>query len=163
MIMPPVPPRRARPALVRSPVLAPADRLAAPGLRSGEQPRILVVEDDYFAGLACEAALAEAGYAVTAVATSGEEALAIAEADPPALVVMDIRLAGAMDGIAAATALRARGIPSVFATAHTDPGTLARAEVARPLGWVGKPYSDGDLVAAVRAALAARDGGDAPH
>jgi CheY-like chemotaxis protein len=50
-------------------------------------------------------------------------------------VLMDIRLAGEMDGIEAALALRAQGIGSIFASANSDAGTLARGEAAQPLGW----------------------------
>jgi CheY-like chemotaxis protein len=55
---------------------------------------------------------------------------------------MDIRLAGATDGIAAALAIRSQyGIESVFVTANTDPHTLMRAKAIKPLGVLEKPVT----------------------
>lgn len=120
--------------------------------------RVLIVEDEYFVALASEDALLEAGFAVVGVAATAEEAVAIAGAERPDMVLMDIRLApgGTRDGIDAAAEILARfGIPSLFATAHADPGTRMRGEqAARPLGWLVKPYSAQELVAAVAAAVA---------
>jgi DNA-binding NarL/FixJ family response regulator len=118
---------------------------------------VLVVEDEYFVALASEDALAEAGFEVVGVATTAEEAVALAGAERPDVVLMDIRLAGGpRDGVDAAAEILARfGIPSLFATAHADPGTWERGErTARPLGWLGKPFAADELVAAVDAALA---------
>ncbi len=73
----------------------------------------------------------------------------------PALVLMDIRLAGRMDGVDAALALfRAYGIRCIFATAHNDPEVRRRAAPAEPLGWLPKPYAMPALLAAVRQGFA---------
>jgi DNA-binding NarL/FixJ family response regulator len=118
--------------------------------------RILVVEDDYFVALELEHRLLDAGFDVVGIATTAEEALDKARSGNPDLAVMDIRLAGSRDGIDAATDLIELGIPSIFATAHADPGTKQRAEQARPLGWLQKPYSSESLVALIQQALAGR-------
>jgi two-component system, response regulator PdtaR len=69
-------------------------------------------------------------------------------------VVMDIRLIGQRDGIDAAIEIcRNTGIRCVFATAHRDTQTLARAEAAAPLGWLTKPYTRDMLVETVKRAL----------
>lgn len=129
-----------------------SDSEEGPGL--GRRGRILVVEDEYLVALSSEWALTDGGFEVVAVVSSGEDALARAAEVVPDLVLMDIRLAGAMDGIEAARALRANGIPSIFASANSDPGTVERGETAEPLGWLRKPFSDAALIAAVEAALA---------
>jgi two-component system, response regulator PdtaR len=69
---------------------------------------------------------------------------------------MDIRLGGARDGIdAAAEILERFGIPSVLVTAQADPATRRRGQqTARPIGWVFKPFSPGELAAAVGEAVA---------
>ncbi len=118
--------------------------------------RILIVEDDYFVGLTIENALVDAGYEVLGVVESGEEALQRARNQTPHLVLMDIRLAGEMDGIEAAIALRGLGITCVMASAHSDEGMKRRGEEAQPAGWLVKPFSDADLVAAVQVALRSR-------
>lgn len=117
--------------------------------------RILIVEDEYFVALDAEDALSAAGFTVVGVAATADEAVAMAAAQAPDIVLMDIRLAGPRDGIDAATEIRGRlGIPSLFATAHADAATRARGDsAASPLGWLTKPYSQREVVAAITAAM----------
>ena len=120
-------------------------------------PWILLVEDDFLIGMEMETGLEEAGYEVAGVATTAEEAVELVRARPPALVVMDIRLAGRRDGVEAAIEIfETFAIRSIFASAHCDPQTRARAEPARPLGWVSKPYRVETLLKAVEEALGER-------
>jgi len=115
--------------------------------------KILIVEDDYFVGMTMEQALVDAGHEVLAVVNTGEEAVLESTRLRPDLVLMDIRLAGQMSGIEAALALRAEGITSLFASAHSDVATRSAGEKAQPAGWVTKPFSNADIVSAVAAAL----------
>jgi DNA-binding NarL/FixJ family response regulator len=124
------------------------------GIGPAPQGRILIVEDDYLVALSNEMALTEAGFDVIGVVDSGEAALMEVAKTAPDLVLMDIRLAGDMDGIETALALRAQGVRSLFASANSDPGTVTRGETAQPLGWLRKPFSDHVLIAAIEAALA---------
>ena len=118
--------------------------------------RILVVEDDFLVAAEIEEALSDAGFDVAGVATSADEAVELAQSQQPALVVMDVRLAGERDGIHAAVEIfRKLGIRCIFATAHCDRDVLERAQLAMPLGWLQKPYSMVSLVNAVRRALSA--------
>ena len=129
-------------------------RTAPAGRADPPRRCILLVEDDFLVGMEVEAGLEEAGYEVAGIATTTEEAVAIAAARRPALVVMDIRLAGDRDGVDAALEIfRTQGIRSLFASAHGDAEVRARAEAARPLGWVAKPYRVETLLAAVARAL----------
>jgi len=115
--------------------------------------RILVVEDDYLISMEIEHTLTTAGFDVAVVA-SGEQALIIAAAERPALTIMDIRLAGRMDGVDTALQLfQTYGLRSIFASAHSDSSIQARAAPAAPLGWLVKPYSPASLLAAVQAAF----------
>ena len=108
---------------------------------SGTRARILIVEDDYFVATGLEHALLDAGFEVVGIAVTAEQAVELGAAKQPELVVMDIRLAGSRDGIDAAIELLSKhGIRSLFATAHRDEATRARAERAQPLGWLTKPY-----------------------
>ncbi|MBZ9673187.1 response regulator [Mesorhizobium sp. ES1-3] len=112
---------------------------------------ILIVEDDYLIALDAEAGLTAAGFSLAGTAVSADQAVSIALSTRPALVLMDIRLLGKRDGIDAALELyRDHGIRSIFTTAHGDHEVKLRAEAARPLGWVQKPYSIMVLVEAVR-------------
>ena len=126
-----------------------ADLAAVPG----HPGRILIVEDDYMVALSNEWALTDAGFEIVATVATGEDALIAATQAQPDLVLMDIRLAGRMDGVDAALALHAQGIPCLFASANSDPGTVARGAAAEPLDWIRKPFTDVALVTAVRKAM----------
>ena len=128
-------------------------------IAAASRPCILLVEDDFLVGMEVESGLREAGYDVAGIAATAEEALAIAAAHRPALVVMDIRLASDRDGVDAALEIfRTLGIRSLFASAHGDTQIRARAQAALPLGWVAKPYRVETLVAAVEKALGEVEG-----
>lgn len=116
--------------------------------------RVLIVEDEFLIALDIETALVDAGYTVVGVARNAERAVALAVGTQPLLVIMDIRLAGTRDGIDAAIEIyRRSGIRCIFATAHGDRETMLRAESARPIGWLSKPYTTATLMRAVRQAI----------
>ena len=135
--------------------IAPTEESVSAGApASTPKPCILLVEDDFLVGMEIEAGLEEAGYEVAGVAATAEEAVALAAARRPALVVMDIRLASDRDGVDAALEIfRTLGIRSLFASAHGDAQVRARAEAAWPLGWIAKPYRVDTLLRAVEEAL----------
>ncbi len=126
----------------------------SPTAAAARRPRLLLVEDDFLVGMEVEHSLAEAGYEIAGIAASAEQAVILAERERPLLVIMDIRLSGVRDGVDAAIEIRSRlGIGSLFASAHADPATRSRAEPAKPLGWVVKPYRISTLVEAVARAV----------
>jgi two-component system, response regulator PdtaR len=126
--------------------------LGEPQGHTGKGERIMIVEDDYFVALSVEADLRDAGYDVVAIVATGEDAINEG-ATLPALAIVDIRLAGILDGIETAIELRRMGIPAIFASAHTDEATKQRGMAAQPLGWLSKPYSKAELLIAVDNAL----------
>ena len=80
-------------------------------------PRILIVEDEAIVARDVRMQLEALGYASAGVASSGQEAVALAAALCPDLVLMDIALGNGLDGIAAALAIRAQqSMPVVFLT-----------------------------------------------
>jgi two-component system, response regulator PdtaR len=116
--------------------------------------RILIVEDDFLVANEIEIALSDAGFDIAGVAASADEAVELAASQTPALVVMDVRLAGERDGIHAAMEIfQKHGIRCIFATAYYDHHLLERAGPAMPFGWLQKPYSMVSLVNAVRRAV----------
>jgi diguanylate cyclase (GGDEF)-like protein len=119
-----------------------------------ESRRILVVEDERIIALDICKTLEDMGYAVCGTARSSDEALNQALTQRPDLVLMDIRIVGALDGIEAAGELKRRHqVPVVFLTGNTDEGTLQRAFRASPDGYVGKPFTRATLRTALEVAL----------
>ena len=133
-------------------------------LRTRAKARVLIVEDESLLSMAVEDALTCEGYEVVGTARTEPEAVSLAVAHSPDLVLMDIRLAGNSDGIAAAALILERtGIRCLMATALTDDKTKARAALVRPLGWLAKPYDEEDMVQAVAEALQNARGPAAGH
>ena len=119
-------------------------------LQSGTNPaakRILIVEDEFFIALDAQEQVEALGHTVVGIAISADQAVMVAEREKPDLVLMDIRLSGARDGIEAAVEIRERhGIESIFVTANTDPATLQRARSINPLGVLHKPLTQAGLL-----------------
>jgi len=116
--------------------------------------RILVVEDERITAEDLRDILTDLGYSVTAVVSTGADAIRQAERTTPELVLMDIRIQGDMDGVEAARIIRERfQIPAVYLTAHADQETLDRAKLAEPLGYIVKPFQESELQASIEMAL----------
>jgi two-component system, cell cycle sensor histidine kinase and response regulator CckA len=116
--------------------------------------KILIVEDEAIIAETTQRSLLKLGYTVTGVAISAAEAIRLAKATSPDLVLMDISIKGAEDGITAAIALNKEfDVPVVFLTAHTDPATLERARTALPFGYLVKPFEAQGLRATIEMAL----------
>jgi CheY-like chemotaxis protein len=116
--------------------------------------QVLIVEDDNITVLELRDRLQRLGYAVSAVASYGEEAIEKAGEKRPDVVLMDIRLKGAVDGIEAAEEIRVRfDIPVIYLTALADEDTLQRAKVTEPYGYISKPFDERELEVAIEAAL----------
>ena len=116
--------------------------------------RILVVEDERLVALDIQRTLMELGYTLAGGASRGEDAVRKARASHPDLVLMDIRLQGAMDGIDAASAIQQEmDVPIIYLSAFSDTETLRRARRSSPSGFLAKPFRQAELACAVEVAL----------
>ncbi|HEY4178061.1 MAG TPA: response regulator [Kofleriaceae bacterium] len=116
--------------------------------------RILIVEDDRVVARDIQQQLERIGHTVVGSAARGDEVLSLVRVTRPTLVLMDIRLEGDIDGIAAAKTLRAQHpVPVVFLTAYADEQTVKRASGAEPLGYLVKPFDDSQLRTTIELAL----------
>jgi two-component system, response regulator PdtaR len=116
---------------------------------------ILVVEDEGLIALHLMELLEKEGYRVTGLAYSGEMVLkSLEKSKKPDLILMDIGLAGSIDGIETARQIRQRyEIPLIFVTAYTSEGTFKRMQEVAPDGVIFKPFLDHDLLALIRKAV----------
>jgi CheY-like chemotaxis protein len=104
--------------------------------------RVLIVEDEFFISLDMQNLVQALGHTVVGIAVSTADAVRIAQSERPDVALVDIRLIGPRDGIAAAQEiLRRFGVPSLFVTANTDPHTRGRAQAVQPLGFLEKPVT----------------------
>ncbi|MEW2359188.1 response regulator transcription factor [Spirillospora sp. NPDC029432] len=89
---------------------------------------------------------------VAAEAADGDEALAILEAAPPDVLLLDLRMPG-RDGIATLTAMRERGIavPALVLTTFDDDELVLRALRAGARGYLLKDVTLDQVVEAIRA------------
>lgn len=118
------------------------------------QQRILIVEDERPVADLIRQYLLRAGYGVSGLARSGEEALQCAGQTSPDLALMDIQLEGAMDGVETARRLLSEfNIPVVFLTALADDRTLERSRGAQAFGYLLKPFREEELKASIELAL----------
>lgn len=116
--------------------------------------RILVVEDESVVAWHVQEVLQTFGYEVIAVATNARQAIQIAAAQRPDLVLMDICLQGKNDGVSAAEYLYLKlNLPVVYLTAHVDECTLRRATETSPFGYLIKPFHEADLHTTIQVAL----------
>ena len=97
--------------------------------------KILVVEDEMLISGKNQCVLAQLGYGVSGVASSGAEALELAASGSTDLVLMDIQISGNVDGVETALEIYRRfQIPVVYLTGHSDPFTFERAKGTEPSG-----------------------------
>jgi signal transduction histidine kinase len=119
-----------------------------------EKNRILLAEDESIVALDIKNRLVSLNYRITGHATTGIEAVELAEKTKPDLVLMDIKLNGNMDGIEAAEKIKAIvNVPVVFLTAFSDIHTLNRAIRTEPFGYLLKPFQEKELQIAIKMAL----------
>lgn len=115
---------------------------------------ILIVEDEKIVAIDLKRRLLNLDYEVPDIISTGEEAIIRAGELKPDLILMDIMLAGKLDGILAAEEIRSRyKIPVIFLTALTDEGTLQRAKISEPFGYILKPFEIRDLRSSIEIAL----------
>jgi len=119
-----------------------------------ESKSILIVEDESIIALRIKEELEGLGYKILGPCCTGEAALGLLKTCQPGLILMDIHLGGAKDGIRVAQEITATyAIPLVFLTAHAEGETVARAKEARPYGYIIKPFTSDDLRVGVEIAF----------
>ncbi len=120
----------------------------------GDDKKILIVEDESIVAMALKDTLQSFGYTVVGTAIRGTDAIRLANETWPDLILMDIRIQGAMDGIETAERINAfYDIPVIFLTAYSDDGTLSRAIKTRSYGFLTKPFNERELYSNIEMAI----------
>lgn len=116
--------------------------------------RVLVVEDQLLIAKAILASLTTHGMDVIAVCRSGEEAIGLSISKKPDLILMDIKLAGKIDGIEAAKSINEHQ-PTViiYLTDHADKRVVDRAKETFPANFLAKPFDESTLIRAIEIAI----------
>ena len=116
--------------------------------------KILVVEDEAMMASSIKKMLQRLNYEVIATCSTGEEAIEQAQTHSPDLILMDIMLAGDMDGIETADWIRSHcGLPVIYLTAYADDEIIKRAKTTHPFGYLIKPVQPRELKIVIEMAL----------
>jgi putative two-component system response regulator len=116
--------------------------------------KIFVVEDELITAENIRESLTQSGYRVTGVAGTGEEALRLIAGEPPELVLLDIKLKGAMDGIEVANRINVDfDMPVIFLTAFSDSEIVERAKETLSYGFLIKPFETRELISNIEIAI----------
>jgi response regulator of citrate/malate metabolism len=112
--------------------------------------KILIVEDELMIAEYFRIIVENLGYSVCGIAMTAEEAIRLAREEDPALVFMDMRLAGRKDGVDAAIEIyRNKPIPTVYITGSREPETIDRINTDHPSDILIKPVLEEQLKTAL--------------
>lgn len=115
---------------------------------------VLIVEDKVIIAESVAETLTAAGYVVMKIVTSGEASLEEIRIQQPDVILMDIHLSGAMDGIQTSERINAAySIPIIYLTDLHDEKTIERAKHTHPAAFLLKPFKSQDLLIAIEIAF----------
>ena len=118
------------------------------------RPRVVIAEDEAIIRLDLKELLEEEGYEVVAETGRGDEAIELARAHVPDLVILDVKMPG-LDGISAARQISSERLAAVLVlTAFSQRDLVEQARDAGALAYLVKPVQKTDLVPAIEVALA---------
>lgn len=119
-----------------------------------EKLNIFIVEDESIVAKDIQNSLVKLGYNVVGVANNGKEAIEKITELSPDLVLMDIMIKGPMTGIEVSEKIKETiSVPVIFLTAYADEGTLSRAKITEPYGYILKPFKEIDLHSTIEMAV----------
>jgi len=115
---------------------------------------ILIVDDDGILATSLKDILSGFGYVIFAALATGEEAVELARNRIPDLILMDIELAGELNGIDTAEIVRSfSDVPVVFLTGYSQEHRIQQAKFTAPAAYLIKPVQAPELHANIEMAL----------
>ncbi len=120
-----------------------------------QKERIMIVEDEIVTARSLQMSLEELGYVVTAIMSSGEQAIQKIEDESRSdLVLMNISLQGKIDGIESARIINTRfDLPVIFLTSYVEESVLEKAKSTNPYGYLTEPFKKDELQKVVELGL----------
>jgi signal transduction histidine kinase len=116
--------------------------------------KILIVEDDSVSALLLQRALEKNEHQIIGIADTGEKALEILDKNLADIVMMDINLAGELDGIKTTEIINEKyDIPVVYLSASSDAETLNKVVGTNPSAYVIKPFNIRELNMVIELAI----------
>lgn len=116
--------------------------------------RILIVEDDSVSALLLQRALEKNAHQIIGIADTGEKALEMLDEHGADIVMMDINLAGELDGIKTTEIINEKfDIPVVYLSASSDAETLNKVVGTNPSAYVIKPFNIRELNMVIELAI----------
>ena len=107
---------------------------------------IYIVEDESIVAKDIQNSLVKLGYNVVGISNNGADAIEKITELKPDLILMDIMIKGDLTGIDVSERIKEKlNIPVVFLTAYADEGTLSKAKITEPYGYILKPFKEIDL------------------
>lgn len=116
--------------------------------------KILIVEDEPVIAENISLYLDNNDFEVSAIAYDSNDALEQLKTNTPDAVILDVNLESEKDGIEIAEHINEKfRIPFLFLTSYSDKGTLERAKMVRPGGYIVKPFNERTLLASLEIAI----------
>jgi CheY-like chemotaxis protein len=117
--------------------------------------KVLIVEDEFLTATLLGRNLEQFfGYQICGPVATGEEAIESAGEEKPDIVLMDIRLASAMNGIEAAHKIKSRyNIPIIFVTGYSTSEYIEQCQELEPTAFLEKPLEPPEVDAAIKSAF----------
>jgi len=104
--------------------------------------RVLIVEDDLIISLVLDRMVHQLGHELVAKVTKGEKAIEIVQKELPDIILMDIRLAGELDGIETMQEIQKKQhIPVIYITGNNDKRNRERAKHTNYIDFLIKPVT----------------------
>lgn len=111
---------------------------------------ILIIEDDFIIQLYLRELLKNNGFVTTGEVTNFESAIKCIDTKRPDLILIDIGLAGKIDGVETAEYISKNyHIPFIFTTGNSDIKTLERAIKTNPIDIIIKPIDENTLLSLI--------------
>lgn len=108
--------------------------------------KILIVEDDNLISTIFRMFLKELGYDLLGIVEDGKEAIQLCEKIKPDIILMDVHLGGAMDGIQTTEVIKSKfDIPVIFLSSDTEVSTIQRVINTHSYGYLVKPIDKKEL------------------